>query len=59
MPVVARKRGKKYRVVEKSSGAVAKNKGGTAADGGGHRSKAKAQKQASAINAGLKRKGKI
>ena len=50
MPVTVRKRGKMFRVVE-SSGAVAKNKAGTAVDGGGHKSKAKAVRQARAINA--------
>lgn len=51
MPVKVVKRGAKYRVVEASSGAIAKNKGGTAADGGGHASEAKAKAQARAINA--------
>lgn len=50
MPVKVRKRGNKYRLIE-PSGKIAKNKGGTAIDGGGHSSKAKAQRQANAVNA--------
>lgn len=58
MPVTVRKRGKKYRVVEKSSGKIAKNKSGTALDGGGHSSKAKADKQAGAVNYSIHKRGK-
>ena len=50
MPVKVAKRGDKYRVVEAASGKIAKNKGGTALDGGGHSSKAKATSQARAVN---------
>jgi hypothetical protein len=49
MPAKVSKRGGKYRVVE-PSGKVVRNRAGTAVDGGGHRSKAKAQAQARAIN---------
>lgn len=51
MPVKATKRGNKYRVVEAKSGKIAKNKSGTAVDGGGHSSETKAKSQARAINA--------
>ena len=40
----------KWRVVEKSSGKVVKNRGGKAADGGGHASQAAATRQMQAIN---------
>jgi hypothetical protein len=49
MPAFARKIGKKWRVTEKD-GTIVKNKSGTAVDGGGHGSRAAAQRQASAIN---------
>jgi hypothetical protein len=53
MPAKVVKRGPKYRVVE-PSGRVVKNKAGTAVDGGGHKTKAKALAQARAINANSK-----
>jgi len=53
MPVKAVKRGDKWRVVESSNGKIAKNKGGTAVDGGGHSSKSSAQAQCRAINRSL------
>lgn len=56
MPVKAVKRGKKYRVIEASSGKIAKNKTGSALDGGGHASKAKASSQARAVNRSLARR---
>lgn len=56
MPVSVTYRNKKYRVVESSTGKIAKNKSGTAVDGGGHTSKAKATKQAQAININKARK---
>lgn len=59
MPVKVIREGKRFRVVEARGGRVAKNAAGTAADGGGHASEAAAQAQARAINANLKRKGKI
>jgi len=59
MPLKVVKRGDSYRLIEATTGRIAKNKGGSAVDGGGHKSKSKAQKQASAVNASLHRKGKI
>jgi hypothetical protein len=50
MPAKVAKRGGKFRVVEARTGRIVKNKAGTAADGGGHRSRARAQAQARAIN---------
>lgn len=58
MPVTVQKKGGKFRVVE-GGGSVAKNLSGTAVDGGGHGSKAKASAQARAINANLRKRGKI
>jgi len=49
MPVKIKKVGTKFRVVE-SSGKIAKNKAGTALDGGGHASQAEALAQVGAIN---------
>ena len=49
MPVKVVKRGNKYRVVE-SNGRIVKNKSGTAVDGGGHRTRIAATRQARAIN---------
>lgn len=51
MPVKVMKQGKVYRIVEAESGKVVKNNAGTAVDGGGHKTKPKAVKQAAAINA--------
>ena len=56
MPVKTTKRGGKYRVVEAATGRIAKNKGGTAADGGGHSSPGKARAQVGAINTPKSRK---
>ena len=50
MPAVVQFRGGKYRVVEED-GTLVKNRAGTAVDGGGHGTKAAAQRQANAINA--------
>jgi hypothetical protein len=59
MPVTIRKRGDKFRIVEQQTGNIAKNKGGTAIDGGGHGSKAQAVKQVGAVNTPKsKRRGK-
>lgn len=49
MPVRVKKVGSRYRVVE-SDGSIAKNRSGTAVDGGGHQSREKALAQAAAIN---------
>lgn len=59
MPVSVKRHGTKFRVVEGDSDVIAKNASGSAADGGGHATKAAAEAQARAINASLKRKGKI
>lgn len=48
------KRGNKFRVVEPDSGRLVR-RGGTPVDGGGHRSKAKAKRQARAIEANTRR----
>lgn len=50
MPVSVAKRGKKFRVIEKATGKIAKNKAGTAIDGGGHTTMAQAVKQVGAVN---------
>lgn len=59
MPVTAKKVGKKYRVVEAETGAIAKNKAGTAADGGGHATMMAATRQARAMNAHMSKKKKM
>ena len=59
MPVCVKKIKNKYRVVECDSNAIAKNKSGTALDGGGHDSRQAALKQMRAVNASLEREGKI
>lgn len=56
MPLTVRKRGEKYRVVEKDTGKIAKNAAGTALDGGGKKSKAAVEKQAQAVNISQARK---
>ena len=58
MPVTTKRQGKKFRVVEASTGNIAKNAAGTPADGGGHTSEAQAKRQARAINSKLDRKTK-
>lgn len=50
MPIVVRKQGSKFRLVEKNTGRIAKNSAGSAVDGGGHSSQSSAQKQVNAIN---------
>jgi len=50
MPVKALKRGPVYRIVEAATGRITRNKSGTSVDGGGHKTREKAMKQASAIN---------
>jgi hypothetical protein len=61
MPVTVAKIGDKYRVVEKTAKGtrVTKTAAGSAADGGGHRTREAAERQARAINRSLKRAGKI
>lgn len=56
MPVTVKKVGKKWRVVEAASGNIARNKGGTALDGGGHESREKAVSQSRAVNMHLREK---
>lgn len=56
MPVTVRRRGGRYRVVEAATGRVARNRAGTAVDGGGFRSRGRAMAQARAINASLHRR---
>ena len=56
MPVKVSKRGNKFRVIEVSSGAIAKTPGGKARDGGGHSTRSKAAAQARAINQGIRKK---
>jgi len=52
MPVRVVVRDSKFRVVEgQGRGRIAKNRFGTAADGGGHATRTKAEAQARAINA--------
>lgn len=50
MPVCVERKGMKWRLTECKTGKLVKNKAGTPVDGGGHDSKAHAQKQANAIN---------
>ena len=56
MPVKTAKRGNKFRIIEASTGKIAKNASGTALDGGGHSSQSGASSQARAINANTKKK---
>ena len=49
MPVSVQKRGKKYRIVE-PNGRLARTGNGNPRDGGGHASRAKAERQARAMN---------
>lgn len=56
--VKVRKYGKKYRVVDSGTGAIAKVfASGKPRDGGGHKSKAKAMRQVGYINDALRAKG--
>lgn len=59
MPVTTAKKGAKYRVVEADTGSIALNSSGTALDGGGHANQAQAAAQARAVNASLRRQGKL
>lgn len=56
MPVTTKKVKGKTRIVEKDTGHIAKNKAGTAIDGGGFDSEAAAKKQMAAVNISLARK---
>ena len=55
MPVKKCLGGGKHRVVESSTGRIARTDGGKARDGGGHTSKAKAVRQVRAINSTKRR----
>ena len=57
MPAQVMKLNNKYRVVE-PNGTIVKNAKGGPVDGGGHSTRAKAQAQASAINASQAERGK-
>jgi hypothetical protein len=59
MPLVSvRKLGNRYRLVEKGSSRIARTQAtGSPRDGGGHRSKGKAMRQAGYINKALRKKG--
>lgn len=59
MPVVVSKINGRWRVTEGDLKTIATNRAGTALDGGGHDSKEKAAAQARAVNASLKKEGKI
>ena len=50
MPYDIKKQKGKFRIVEKATGRIAKNKAGTAIDGGGYGSEAQAKKQQAAVN---------
>ena len=61
MPVTSVKRGDKIRVIESATGKIARSrdkdgKQGKAVDGGGHATKAQADKQVNAINMNLNKK---
>lgn len=58
MPVHSRKIKGKWRLVE-ASGTIAKNKAGTAMDGGGHATLEGSNKQAQAVNIHMHEEGKI
>jgi len=55
MPYTVRKISGKYRILKEGSGKVAKNKGGSAMDGGGHDSRQKAYAQIKAVEMSEKR----
>lgn len=56
MPVMMKKVGGKYRVVEAASGKIATTKNRKAHDGGGHKSREQAIAQVQAINMAIERK---
>lgn len=58
MPVMTKKVGRKYRVVESATGKIARNKAGTAIDGGGYSSRDEARSQVSAVNLAMRRRGR-
>ncbi len=50
MPVITKKIGDTFRIMEKATGRIAKTSEGNPVDGGGHSSKAMAKRQERAIN---------
>ena len=58
MPVKVARREDKFRIVE-GDGTIAMTAKGAARDGGGHRSRAKAERQARAINAAAGKSGAV
>ncbi len=49
MPYKVAKRGDKYRILDQN-GRIAKNRGGTAMDGGGHKTPRAAERQVNAVS---------
>lgn len=59
MPIRVKKVGKKFRAVESSTGKIAKNRSGTAIDGGGSSSRQRVVRQVHAVNLSeLRKSGK-
>jgi hypothetical protein len=56
MPLIVRKRGEKYRILESDTGRIARGRNGKALDRGGSRSAAALKQQAAAINIAQARK---
>jgi hypothetical protein len=56
MPLIVRKRGEKYRILEKDTGRIARGRTGKALDQGGSRSAEALKKQAAAVNIAQARK---
>jgi hypothetical protein len=56
MPLVVRRRGDKYRILERDSGRIARGRTGKVLDQGGSRSAEALEKQAAAINIAQARK---
>lgn len=56
MPTAVKKIRGKYRVVEKNTGKILKTHKGNARDGGGHKSRAKAESQSAHIDGRKKKK---
>jgi hypothetical protein len=56
MPLIVRKRGEKYRILERDSGRIARGPTGKALDHGGSRSASSLRAQAAAINIAQARK---
>lgn len=56
MPATVQKRKSKWRVIEKNTGKLVRNKTGTVVDSGGHATRDKALRQARAINSSMARR---